>query len=302
MRIKKLIVPFILVDIIILFLFYYLFFKPIKYKEEKIEKIKTIVPDWKFEIYKSPSWEGRVYKSLLTRFSVYHSVPDDFQKSFSFLKMKMGNSIFSMEIPLYESGHLYYNKKGKNSLEMVVLFCRNGEIYWVSLSGSDLFARYGEILIKFFENLEIERERVSPLAISELKRAIKDFPIPKIKRGETIIYLIFLILVASQIFIIALFHFMGKCPDKFDEEILVCSSVASVETRNALQVQVQPACICLKHGFLIVFIAGKKTMEIPIEEITWNFKKKQGRYENKIFKIPELNEWRIYLPGVYGNG
>jgi len=103
-------------------------------------------------------------------------------------------------------------------------------------------------------------------------------------------------LIGSQLLIFALLSFMGRCPKNIEEDVIVCSSNASVETRNALQVQVQPACICLKHGFLLVYIGGKKIMEIPIDEIQWDLKKKRGRYENKIFKIEELNDWRIYLP------
>lgn len=293
---KKIIIIFILFDITILAVLYFLFLKPIGYRREKIDGMTVTVPDWKFEIYKTPPWEGRVYRSLFTKFGVYYSSPPDIQKSFSALEIKMKNSIYSQKLPLYEGGNFYYNRKGKDSFEIVALFRKDGKIYWISISSLNLFTKYKEIFIKFFENLEIDRIKVSSVEISELDRAIKSIPIPGIKRGETIIYLIFLVLLGSQIFIISLFHLMGRCPDKFDEEILVCSSHASVETRTPLQVQVQPACICLKKDFLIVFIARKKTMEIPIGEITWNLKKKQGKYGNKIFRIPELDNWRIYLP------
>jgi hypothetical protein len=294
--IKKIIFISILADILILALLYYIFFKPTNYREEKINGIKSVFPQWKSEIYNYPPWKGRTYKSLFSRFGFYWTSQTDFEKFFSELGIKMKNAPYKAELPLYERGVFYYQKKGESGFEFVFLFRNGKNIYWTTLTGSIFSSKDKGILRKFFENLEIEGKKVSPDFRDKLEKVFDDLPISKIKRAESIFALIFLILIGSQLFILALLSFMGRCPKNIEEDVIVCSSNASVETRNALQVQVQPACICLKHGFLLVYIGGKKTMEIPIDEIQWDLKKKRGRYENKIFKIEELNDWRIYLP------
>jgi len=293
---KKIFFIFLLVDIFILALLYYIFFKPTNYREEKLNGIKSVFPEWKSEIYNYPPWKGKTYKSLLSRFGFYWTSPPDFEKFFSGLELRMKNAPYKAELPLYERGVFYYQKKGKDGFEFIFLFSDYKKIYWTTLTGSIFSSKDKEILKKFFENLEIEGKKVSPDFRDKLEKAFDDLPIPKIKRAESIFTLIFLILIGSQLFIFALLSFMGRCPKKIEEDVIVCSSNASVETRNAFQIQVQPACICLKHGFLLVYMGGKKTMEIPIDEIQWDLKKKRGRYENKIFKIEELNDWRIYLP------
>ncbi len=296
MRTKNTIIIFILIDIFILALLYYLFFKPVGYREERMNGIKSIVPDWKSEIYSSPPWKGRIYKSLLSKFGFYWFSPLDLEKFFSGLELRMENAPYRADLPLYERGVFYYQKRGKEGFEFLFLFSNNKKIYWASLTGPIFSPKDKEVLKKFFENLEIEGERISPDFKEKLESAFDNLPIPKIKRAELFSTLIFLILIGTQLFIIAMFTFMGKCPRELEGDMIACSSNASVETRSGLQVQIQPACICLKQGLLVVYMGGKKTMEVPVDEIQWNLKKKEGRYENKIFKIEELNEWRIYLP------
>ncbi len=296
MRSRKLIAIFIISDIVFFALLYYLFLRPINYREERIGVVKTLVPDWKYEDYMSSTWKGRFYKSLFSKFGIYWHSPPEFEKFFSGLEIKMKNISYKEDLPLFDRGVFYYHKKGKEGFEFVFLFGRKEKIYWVSLTGFNFTVRDREILRKFFENLEIEGERVSQDFNGKFEEVFENIPIPKTKRGEFVFSIVFVILVVSQLFILALFYFMGRCPKTLEEDIIACSSNASVETRSTLQVQVQPACICLKHGFLVVYMGGKKSMEVPIEKIQWNLKKNQGRYENKIFKIPELNGWRIYLP------
>lgn len=296
MRAKKLLLVFALTDILVFALLYYLFFKPVKYRYESIDKIKSVFPDWKSEVYTSPTWKGRVYKSIFSKFGLYWYSPAEFEKFFSGFMIKMKNVSYKADLPLYERGNFYYQKKGKEGFEFVILFGKKGSVYWVSLYGSTFFSRDIEILRKFFENLEIEGEKLSPNFPKDFKSVIENIPIPKTKRGEFIFPLIFVILVGSQLFILGLFQYIGRCPKELEKDIIVCSSNAYIETRSPLQVQVQPACLCLKHGFLVVYMGGKKSMEVPIDDIKWNLSKKQGKYGNKIFKIPELKEWRVYLP------
>lgn len=296
MRTKKIIIVFILTDILILALLYYILFRTFSYREERMNGVKSVVPNWKSEIYISPSWKGRIYKSLLSKFGFYWFSPLELERSFSGLELRMKNALYRADLPLYERGVFYYQKKGKEGFEFLFLFSKNKKIYWTSLTGSIFSSKDKEILKKFFKNLEIEGKKVSSDFPEKLEAVFVELPIPKVKRAEFVFTLVFLILIGTQLFIIALFSFIGKCPKELEGDIIVCSSNASVEIRSGLQVQIQPACICLKQGFLLVYMGGKKTMEIPIDEIQWNFKKKEGRYENKIFKIEELNEWRIYLP------
>lgn len=295
MRTKKIIVIFILTDVLIFALLYYIFFKPFNYREERMNGIKSVVPNWKSEIYTSPTWNGRIYKSILSKFGFYWFFPVELEKFFSGFELRMENAPYRADLPLYERGVFYYQKKGKEGFEFLFLFSKSKKIYWASLTGSIFFSKDKEILKKFFKNLEIEGRGVSADFIEKFESVFGELPIPKIKRAESVFTIVFLILIGSQLFIIALFSFMGKCPKELEGDTIVCSSNASVEIRSGLQVQIQPACICLKQGFLIVYMGGKKTMEIPIDEIQWNLKKKEGRYENKIFKIEELNDWRIYL-------
>lgn len=296
MRTKKIIIVFILTDILILALLYYILFRTFSYREERMNGVKSVVPNWKSEIYISPSWKGRIYKSLLSKFGFYWFSPLELERSFSGLELRMKNALYRADLPLYERGVFYYQKKGKEGFEFLFLFSKNKKIYWTSLTGSIFSSKDKEILKKFFKNLEIEGKKVSSDFSEKLEAVFVELPIPKVKRAEFVFTLVFLILIGTQLFIIALFSFIGKCPKELEGDIIVCSSNASVEIRSGLQVQIQPACICLKQRFLLVYMGGKKTMEIPIDEIQWNFKKKEGRYENKIFKIEELNEWRIYLP------
>ncbi len=296
MRGRKLVALFIIIDILVFALLYYIFFRPTKYREERIDFIKTVVPDWKYEDYKSSTWKGRFYKSLFSRFSIYWHSPPEFEKFFSGLELKMKDISYKEDLPLFDRGVFYYQKRGKEGFDFVFLFGRKERIYWVSLSGSIFSSKDKEILRKFFENLEIEGESVKKGFFWKFEEIFENLPLPKTKRSEFFFFIVFIILIGSQLFILGIFHFMGRCPKKLEEDIITCSSNASVETRNTLQVQIQPACICLKHGFLVVYMGGKKSMEIPLDNVQWNLKKKQGRYENKIFKIPELNEWRTYLP------
>lgn len=296
MKTKKIIIVFILTDILILALLYYILFKTFSYREERMNGVKSVVPNWKSEIYISPSWKGRIYKSLLSKFGFYWFSPLELERSFSGLELRMKNALYRADLPLYERGVFYYQKKGKEGFEFLFLFSKNKKIYWTSLTGSIFSSKDKEILKKFFKNLEIEGKKVSSDFPEKLEAVFVELPIPKVKRAEFVFTLVFLILIGTQLFIIALFSFIGKCPKELEGDIIVCSSNASVEIRSGLQVKIQPACICLKQGFLLVYMGGKKTMEIPIDEIQWNLKKKEGRYENKIFKIEELNEWRIYLP------
>lgn len=296
MRVKKLLFIFVLADILILALLYYLFFKPVKYRDESIDNIRSAFPAWKSEVYSSPTWKGRVYKSIFSKFGVYWYSPAEFEKFFSGLMIKMKDASYKADLPLFERGNFYYKKKEKEGFEFVIFFGRKGNVYWISFSGSTFFSRDIEILRKFFENLEVEGEKLSPNFSKDFQSVIKNIPTPKTKRGEFIFTFVFLIVIGSQLFILGLFHYIGRCPKELEGDIIVCSSNAYVETRGPLQVQIQPVCLCLKHGFLVVYMGGKKSMEIPIDDIKWNLGKKQGKYEDKIFKIPELNEWRVYLP------
>ncbi len=294
---KKLLIIFVLIDLFLLGVLYFLFFRPIVYKKEVINGIVSQIPDWNFQSYSSATWKGRVYRYFFSRLGIYWFNPSEPHNFYSGWKEKMERAIYKTELELYDKGNFYYLKKGEKGAELVVLFLKKNKIYLITLSTSNLFIiRHSEILKKILVNLEIEGEKVSRKVEAQLDSALENIPIPITKRGEFVLIMITGILILTQAFILTIFMFIGKCPKELDKDIIICSSNSYVETRTPFQIQVQPACICLKPGYLVVYVAGKKTMEISLDDIEWNLKKKQGKYQNNIFKIPEIYEWRIHLP------
>ncbi len=296
MKNKKLLIIFVLIDLVLFGVLYFLFFKPIVYKKEEIKGIFTQIQNWNFQPYSSSTWKGRVYRFFFSRLGIYWFNPSEPYNFYSGLKEKMDRAIYKTELELYEKGNFYYLKKGEKGAEFVVLFLKKDKIYWITLSTSNFFIRHSEILKKILVNLEIEGEKVSQKVEAQLDSALENIPIPITKRGEFVFLMITGILILTQAFVLTIFMFIGKCPKELDKDIIMCSSHSYVETKTPFQIQVQPACICLKPGYLVVYVAGKKTMEISLEDIEWNLKKKQGKYQNNIFKIPEIYEWRIHLP------
>lgn len=204
-------------------------------------------------------------------------------------------AIYSEELNLFEGGRFYYLKKGEKRIGFSVLFFRKAKVYFIDFSSSGFMTKQNEILKTIIFNLEIEGEKIPANLKSQFEKTLSNVPIPKTKRGEFVLSIIGAFLLITQIFILAILSFAGRCPKELEKEIIVCSSNAYIEMRKPLQFQIQPACICLKPGYLVVFTGRKKSMEIPLNEIEWNLKKKHGKYGENTFKIPELYEWRIHL-------
>ncbi|MGQ9619172.1 MAG: hypothetical protein ACUVUG_09470 [Candidatus Aminicenantia bacterium] len=286
----------IFIDLIFLGFVYFFFFKPVQYRYDEIYDINTLVPSWKSEPYISNTWKGKVYKYIFLTIGIYQHSPSEIKNFYKALLNKMKPTIYSEDLNLFEEGKFYYLKKGEKTIGFSIFFIRKNKIYFIDFSSSGFMTKQMEILKNIVFNLKIEGEKIPDHMKSKFEKTLSNVPIQKSKRGEFVLLMIGAILITTQIFILAIFSFIGRCPRELEKEIIVCSSNSYIEVRKPLQLQTQPACICLKPGYIVVFTGGKKSMEISLDEIEWNLKKKQGKYGENTFKIPELYEWRIHLP------